>query len=80
MLEKIEKIISAQGWIVGSTVSYGDIFVAAYLDILEPNFPNLFDQFPRTKKMLDNVRAQPKINNWINQRQALTDFEKPFSA
>lgn len=70
-LANLEKIVAANkdGWLVGSKLTYGDINVYYWLDVISKNWPDpILDNYPSLSQLVKRVEAQPRIAKWLKER------------
>jgi glutathione S-transferase len=56
------------GFIVGSGISWADIFLSATLDLADDRRASLLRNFPNVRALDEMVRRIPGISNWIATR------------
>lgn len=56
-------------------MTWVDVFVAAYLDQYVDLIDGLLEEAPKLQELLARVRSLPAIQEWIEARPALHDFE-----
>ena len=64
----LEKLVSSDGWIFGSKVTYADFVVHNVLDFVKMSPGNVLDNFPALKKNYEAVEALPNIAKWLKER------------
>lgn len=70
-LDNLEKFVASNkdGWLVGSKLTYGDINVYYWLDVISKNWPEpIVDNYPSLSQLVKRVEAQPRIAKWIKER------------
>ena len=70
-LANLEKMVSRNkdGWLVGSKLTYGDISVYYWLDVISKNWPEpILENYPSLFQLVKKVEVQPRIAKWINER------------
>ncbi|XP_045607366.1 hematopoietic prostaglandin D synthase isoform X1 [Procambarus clarkii] len=77
LVQILEARITDQGWIRSCKMTWVDVFVAAYLDLYKDYLPGLLDSFPKSKELMDRVKALPSIKAWIEKRPNWHKFEEP---
>lgn len=68
----LEKMIvdnrSPKGWAFGTKVTYADLYICIMADEIFAKHPALAITYPNIKKIVDSVKALPKIAKWIKNR------------
>ncbi|CAG9761714.1 unnamed protein product [Ceutorhynchus assimilis] len=69
-LEKFEKIAASNpaGFLVGSEVTWGDLFLGENLTALEERFPGSLKPFPALNAFVNKINGLPEIKAWLEKR------------
>ncbi|KAL7637907.1 UNVERIFIED_CONTAM: hypothetical protein RMT77_011520 [Armadillidium vulgare] len=74
--EIIESTIkNEQGWIRSEKMTWADVVIAAYYDLLEVYFPEILSTVPKLQNVVRKVKEIDSIKMWISNRPPLSSFE-----
>lgn len=59
---------SKSGFLVDSGLTYGDLYISSLLDYLGEKKDAILANFPHLKKMDEQVRAHPRVAEWLAKR------------
>ncbi|CAL4173124.1 unnamed protein product [Meganyctiphanes norvegica] len=80
VMGNIEKRISPEGWVLSPKMTWVDVFLASYLDLLELYnlfSPDVSTACPKMTKLLAKVREVPAVAKRIKERPDWHMFENP---
>lgn len=76
VVKNLEALVTDEaGWILSPTMTWVDVFVAAYLDQYEELMEGLLDEAPKLQELLARIRCLPDIKDWVETRPPLHKFE-----
>lgn len=76
VVKNLEELVTDEaGWLLSPKMTWVDVFVAAYLDQYVDLIDGLLEEAPKLQELLARVRSLPAIQEWIEARPALHDFE-----
>ncbi|XP_050315263.1 glutathione S-transferase-like [Anthonomus grandis grandis] len=70
-LKKFEEIAakSTSGWLVGSQITWADLFFASSLALFEEKFPGVLKSYPALTALVEKVENIPSIKAYLEKHQ-----------
>ncbi|KAK8402146.1 hypothetical protein O3P69_001317 [Scylla paramamosain] len=76
VVKNLEDLVTDEaGWLLSPKMTWVDVFVAAYLDQYVDMIDGLLEEAPKLQELLARVRSLPSIQEWLEARPALHEFE-----
>ncbi|MPC49175.1 Glutathione S-transferase [Portunus trituberculatus] len=76
VVKNLENLVTDEaGWLLSPKMTWVDVFTAAYLDQYVDMIDGLLEEAPKLQEILGRVRSLPAIQEWIEARPPLHEFE-----